>query len=618
MIRNWIPLLAALACSVPAVSFDLPGSPDDVACPAGSTRLQEGRASLRIVGCVRGDGRRIGPHTEWYPDGKLHRFHAYLDRGERPPLHGLDVGFNPDGSLSWERYHENGKPTGRHHLRDEEGAYYSEVYEAGHLLDVFSGRERPAFKCPKGLTVRTRRNSSQSYGLGEFAPRPAIERWCEDRREIQLIPLTEADRFVPERVDCVVTAEGIIQTSIGNGGRQDRLSLPEGVDPSDEEGLANLCSDPGFWRDRQREGPYVSRSVRGRPMETGVYRDGRRHGVWEVLGRACVGYDFGTHRGRVPCDLATPTRDRGIEARWNEIDVARRRLDWPRIGETRTGRELRIWRFFGSSGGYLGRDARGSGPFALRLINPESDLQGEFATWSRGLTNVEDCHRSTDDQVCAFLTPAGWTWEDVLYELDLLDVWTIPASHDLRVPSVVGRNPSPGQEGFLLEVAEDGRVRRDWYGPVEYEPAPDSHQVRGIASLMDQVWRHTLREPPPVPTPVEPLPCDPWVELTSKTQEVYVGESFHFRVRARARHGLSSITWFGQSGPNPVGRYGSFSGRRARQFESEATTAFRKPGTAVLSANARDWRYGLHFGAPHQASEGCGLATLSVEVLGSE
>lgn len=618
--RGSLPLLLLLA-GVPAASF--PRSPEELRCPEGTAKQREESDRGIHVGCLRPDGVPIGPQAAWHPNGQLSEFRTFVAQEEWSAIHGLDIAWQPDGSKWKEGYWDHGKAVGEHVSWFPSGRVFTRLYESGMLLDVYEGRARPRFTCASGWIPRVRTShGGGGWVVGVLPPlRPFIEHWCEDPEEPARFPAPDTS-LRAERVTCQVTTEGIVSSSARKwgGGHTDRLPLPPGFDPDDARAVGDLCRRPDFWREHRREGPYSSRGERGEPYEEGRFVRGRRDGIWTVRGRACVRWSNGELQGRARCPTGDgPSPDPWVAARWEKLARITERLGWPPLeAGSPEEREVRIWRFPAIPSYAVPAEGQAA-PRVLRLRISAGEARGELATWEVPPKLRGACHVGDGKEVCSFTRASAWEWEGVAYELGLLDVWALPTASSIRVPAVA-REPGGNRSGFFAEVLVEGRVNREWFGPVRDEPFEGTHQTRGIAMLADQLWREVASNPPPLEPRAEEGGCDPWVEITASAQRVAVGEPVTIRVRARARLGLEYIWWAAQREDRRErpSHSGHFAGNREQEVERETVEVFEEPGRVLLRANARDARYGLHIGHPHQASEGCGLGSVEIEVVPAE
>ncbi len=491
-------LLLLLLIPTVAMSAPLPASPEEHECPEGAEKEREETRRGAVVRCVRPDGVPVGVQAAWYPDGTLREIRSFLGHESWSNQHGTHVYWQPDGSKATQSQWDDGAPVGEHISWPTDGPPVTYLYEQGVPLDIYTGRTRPHFDCPDGLAPRVRilRQSSGSSSSLTPPPRPAIELWCEHPREPARFPAS-SESVRPMRVECQMTSEGVLAwigstrpTAYG-----DRLPPPEGFDPRDPDALRALCARPDFWRERRREGPYVSRGSNGAPLEEGPYVRGQRHGVFRVHGLACVRWRTDQRLGRAPCPAGPPYEpDPWIATAWEELDRARARLGWPPLeGGPPEEPELRIWQFPRPPGYSVGT-LYPQPPRVLRLRRSDAGETGEVVTWKAPPELMDLCDNRDGDEedVCRFTDPTPWAWKDVFHELRLLDAWTLPPATSIRIPAVA-RDPGERRSGIFVEArSDDGRVSRDWYGPVRAEPFEGTHQTRGIADLVDRLWRGVL------------------------------------------------------------------------------------------------------------------------------
>jgi hypothetical protein len=109
--------------------------------------------------------------------------------------------------------------------------------------------------------------------------------------------------------------------------------------------------------------------------------------------------------------------------------------------------------------------------------------------------------------------------------------------------------------------------------------------------------------------------CDPWVDLQVFPRRAAPGEPITLSVDAVAVAGVDSLWWWGENTGLPgfdKAHWASGGGVYHRRLEW--TVTIPTPGTYTFGANARDLRYWTDPGRPHQASEGCGIDRVTVEV----
>lgn len=494
-------LLAAISTAADPAPF--PAGPEDHECAEGTEKhVEETRWGLDVR-CLRADGVPVGPQISWYPDGKPREIKGYLAHETGSNIHGAYIQWQPDGSKYQESRWDDGAPVGEHitWLGSDRAVTY--LYEAGVLIDIYAGPERPPFTCRGQRVPRVRTWARSGSGvLGHHpSPRPAIELWCENPHEPARFPAYE-ESARPMRVECRVTSEGIL---IGIGPRwgsayADRLPAPKGLDPGDPDAVRALCRRSDFWRRHRREGPYVSRDANGETLEEGPYVRGRRHGIFRVHGLACVRWRNGTRLARAPCPAGPPyTPDPWIATAWVALDRARVQLGWPALEEGSPDEaELRIWGFPKPPSGPVlpgtgaAKPVLGRLPRVLRLRGASAAAHGELATWKAPPELLHSCDRRDAEAVCRFTDPTPWDWETLVHELHLLDAWSLPAASTIRVPAI-SRDPGEKRFGIFVEARVDGRVSRDWYGPVRGEVLEATHRIRGITRLMDSAWAEVVR-----------------------------------------------------------------------------------------------------------------------------
>lgn len=149
------------------------------------------------------------------------------------------------------------------------------------------------------------------------------------------------------------------------------------------------------------------------------------------------------------------------------------------------------------------------------------------------------------------------------------------------------------------------------YEPAEKGPTPaepvewvgDGPLDRGsVCSIVDRFLSH--------------ISGPPEVRVIASKRVVAPGEPFDITVVGHSPIGLAAIWWFGQ-GTGDVDHDKAHWQPQTGEHEAERTwqgITLAQPGTYSFGANARDTLYGVQVGVPHQASEGAGIHTCTVEV----
>ncbi len=141
---------------------------------------------------------------------------------------------------------------------------------------------------------------------------------------------------------------------------------------------------------------------------------------------------------------------------------------------------------------------------------------------------------------------------------------------------------------------------------------PQAQDLRGEASA--RVDRGSVCVNPDRFLDVATGPPD--VRIIASHRVVAPGEAFDIAVFGTSPIGLAAIWWFGQGtgDANHDKAHWEDAGGLATAMRRWTGVVLSQPGTYHFGANARDVLYGVQLGVPHQASEGAGIATCTVEV----